>query len=366
MKKIIITIVCVILVGALMCFAVYKLSKTYEKNKDSEIETIDVNSDIVKSLYDEINVFNDFDDGSKYYGLIFGDYTTSTLPNDAKLFMAFSKLVDKKDFDSLSLTSEDVDNAIKEIFGDIEYTNQSIDNVGCGLTGLIYDETTNYYIKGTSKCNDANTKIVTKLISAEKNNDDIVLKQKMYVETNGTTDDRDGNKISIKYAYDAINRSRLIAKGNLTEEIMFDEYNNQLDTYSYTFKYNSDDDKYYFESVTKETKELSDEENQVKENFTSLYNDIIKNNKSVDFIPEVYRTQYMKNTKEFNVTNVFYNSSTDVYSIVYTYKCNDNSSSCLYSSDYIKLEEGKYSTEIFVNTNENHEITKFKNWYTLE
>lgn len=238
-----------------------------EEVVENKIEELDVNDELVQNLYKKIDVFttNMYKD---YFGYIFKDRLIySDIPNDVKLYVAMQNLLNSmnEDYSELEnagineyyIDSLMIEKNVRDVFGNVDFEHESFGGMcstAKNMKGYTYDKNKlRYYVNFNCGCSFSCPFIKTKLIKSIKNNNDIELYQLMFYRENGTENNEpydyiykniDSEKVdSIKLEFDP---DRGFA---LDYDKIFEQYKDKLDTYKYTFKYNEEDNKYYFYSV---------------------------------------------------------------------------------------------------------------------
>jgi hypothetical protein len=187
-------------------------------------------------------------------------YTVDEISNQVKLYLAIYSLKndswDNVDItEKIELNEADVELAFKKLFGSTAtYQNESLTGDGCAYNGFKYDENQKKYSQNGLGCGGIYlSKYITKVISAKKYNYRLEITEKVaYVS--------DGQDVCDFYVYKtmedaASNDNKLgnyvINDYNNYEADLISNYSDQLYSYKYTFKYDSENDNYYFYSVEK-------------------------------------------------------------------------------------------------------------------
>jgi len=228
-----------------------------------EPEQLDLNSDLVQSLYNYVGVETGYGETKKYFGK-YGTITNETVSNEMKLSIALSigklgdefkyvssesaPLTDMGEIRIYHLDADTVINQINEIFGkDNNYRHISerimlpsgaSTTYSCGSVN--YNQSLNVYeMRVSGGCGGMTSEILHgKLASAVKTKDTIVLTEKIYFVASS------GQYTHVYKTADAMNP----IESNLQwSDIEGKDYFDKGATTEYTFKL-ADDGSYYFAS----------------------------------------------------------------------------------------------------------------------
>ena len=253
-------------VGICIYLVVDKSNSVVDNEKEqteNKIEELDVNDELVQNLYKKIDVFDNYLSGD-YFGYIFKDKLTyKDIENGAKLYIAFvsldtSKYMDDKEY--FHIPDSEMEKSLKDIFGDVNYTHEAFHGTGEARKNgsekyIKYDAIKKeyHYSYPYIGCTFGCPVIRTKLTNAIKNDKDIELYQLMVYEEHGSETEEPYSR-PCYYIYENIGGYKIDGKcvdslEDYDVESWDEQYKDKLDTYKYTFKYNEEDDKYYFYSV---------------------------------------------------------------------------------------------------------------------
>ena len=243
-----------------------------KKEKKPTEEKLDVDSEEIENLFDEVNLFEIDPLASGYYYAYFtkGDsFEVKDLSNDLIGFIALKNILD--DFDDLDeadskyasrgndkypngfleVPKDDVNDAILEIFGtSVDYQDGDIVSMEDidQFIAFKYDLDNETYIKELTNEDEADTykpMYDHKIIEAVKKNKTLTITVKVaYFEF-----DNDMVNVYKNHLKETSIDSYDFTSANENEELIKDTYLDKLDTYKYTFK--QKDNEYYFSKVEK-------------------------------------------------------------------------------------------------------------------
>lgn len=225
-------------------------------------EDLDVNSDLVTGLYANISEVNNAWNNGTIWGYFYqkDNVTVGTMDNKVKLYLALKKADKEQEVSGtfyIPVSASSVASAMKEIFGNISYIDESLSATGgCGESYATYDASIQKYKIGTG-CGGVTTGgYATKIIKAQKYENRIeIFEQHIYgaveyLKNSEGVYDRHVTRIyknasRTNGSYEGIDFIKEVEGDSTSDDI------SQGDTYKYTFKYNKDDNKYYFHSAEK-------------------------------------------------------------------------------------------------------------------
>lgn len=228
-----------------------KISEEREELIVNKDQTIDIESDFIKSLYNKVNPSYD----ANVVKEMFTD--TEKFSNKYLIATGIMGLIKEKEYLNEEFIDEiDVENSIKKIFGNnITFThedtyiigNDIYDNAICGYNYL--KDSQRYQLMHGCSGNWFET-FKRKLIYAEQNGDYIYLKEKSIYKYH----DGEIGTAGTVYIYNNFNREKLIQSFKIDANehygINLEDYIEEASTYIYIFKKYNDD--YILEKIVKE------------------------------------------------------------------------------------------------------------------
>ena len=139
-----------------------------EQNEDTE-EILDVDSEQVKSLINQIveNTNSIYTSGSKYFGYYYqkSELKADNVDDDIILYTALKKVINDKnitstDYNSISISKDEIASVIKKIFGAVEYEYKTIKITACDPGTFIYDNNTGLYTVESHGCGGTGTSVI--------------------------------------------------------------------------------------------------------------------------------------------------------------------------------------------------------------
>ena len=292
---ILVVVILVLLVLGLCGYIVYDKVFNKETNEHEKIETkveekaklesIDVKSDEVVSLYGALDIFNSsWRVGTDYYGYLYSQNQISSMnmPDDVKVLIgienakeACGDACNENTSDGLSKFTIDatkVDAQIKKIFGNINYQNTSTKAYFiCSDKGYTFQNNTYYSITGgCGQTGLTSLYVQSRIIKAEKNDDELniytnVLFAVPNIDMNKNPQDNPTACASWEEVdclvdtaiYKDFNKTQLIEKTTenlwyqtgISEQTMI-KYQDKLDTYKLHFE--NENGEYHFKSIAKQ------------------------------------------------------------------------------------------------------------------
>lgn len=267
--KIFITVVIVFVLGMFIKHNV-KVVETKVEGKKSmsslELE-LDINSEVVQKLYNDLNVdlINKNCDmktcliSDNYSFLYFNFDEKEKVLNDVeKLYLVFNYLYSKKSFSEninedgnkeLTINKEDVENELIKRFGNVnlkEFDNNFAISNGCGI--ISYTFTGNTYDLIVNECESIYKLGFSKLVFAKKDGNFIKLKIKsFYAETDANDFSKDEKVYDIKNYNNDVPLAKASYNELYTNDDIFDDY--EFNNYEFTFELSGDD--YYLKDIKK-------------------------------------------------------------------------------------------------------------------
>ncbi len=216
-----------------------EINTPLENNKITEKE-LDINSYLVKDLYQKINPSNDamvlkglYDNltPSNAYILAVGamNYIRKNIPIDAEMV--------QNHMFTTTISEEDLKTSIYEIFGNIEYQNEDfyVLNSDYGVCGFTYQSEVSRY-ESLNGCGGSQFEsFIRKVVSARQRNNYIYITEKsIYVYA-------DWNEyISRKYIYNNYHQDKMLdykeTSSTESDPITLDPYIDEATTYEYVFE----------------------------------------------------------------------------------------------------------------------------------
>lgn len=229
------------------------LSKYFEEEKKYYEEVIDNKEDIAKSLYSKINfkmVEENF--GTNFFEEYYGKDSTN-LKNFTDEFIVYLAIINlQKDLfmtecnQTQVLSSEKVDDKIKEIFGkNVEYENVSYSNSDGSFIIEYLAESNSYKVTNT-KCSGIGFKknyIETEFFESKVVNNDIIVTEIVYYTSYSLKSD--GSYV-LNFHYGLDENSQVIYNSSMGNDID----KNKFMKYNYTFIEGSNDN-YYLSKIEK-------------------------------------------------------------------------------------------------------------------
>ena len=213
-----------ILVGILIGYVLLPKSKDIYQN-------ISIEDPAVNYLY---KMANPSDDVSTLRTL----YETENFSNEYILATAFVDFLKEHPNYTENISNEQIDEYVKKIFGNISYTHTSGSVISEYLCSFTYDDTTqNYQI--LIGCNgNFNERILRKITSAKKSNNEYVLTEKSIVINDNFDKISEGEDTAITI-YNDVNHTkelRRITYKDTAPEISLDDYLKDAAVYEYHFE----------------------------------------------------------------------------------------------------------------------------------
>ena len=269
MKKGVIIVLSLLVVG-LGGYIVYdkclnKTENTKTEEKKDNVVSLYVDDPIVKKIYSRFDILpfkgmsNDGD--SDQFGYFFKKEKTlaSDVPVSYKISVALLSMYDDEKYikafsdvsiEEVEIKNEDLENKIREIFGNTSFKNENLPTIVYGQPSFSYDEGCGCYVACKS-CGFGGPYFISAssyVVKAEMINNKIL---NIYVKpefvkwskSNIATSDYPG------YVYSDVNMTNLVATFNNEYEENHKSYADKLDTYKFSFE--KDGSNYYFKSVEK-------------------------------------------------------------------------------------------------------------------
>lgn len=228
-----------------------KVEENEEKDKN---ESLPIEGETVSQLMKPIHYLNDgllYDhEDSTYFGYWYQKekYTVDTISNQVKLYLSLYSLYDPEwqNQDIIEVTKTEVEKSLENLFGKITVEHESLKGVGCGYTHFTYEGDKEIYSQENKICGAILPPHYTsKIKNATKYNDRIeIIEQIAYIdyETEGDNEvtkiHKNQNEVEIATIEEEI-----------SDDQIFTQYGEQLDSYKYTFQYQNG--KYHFYSIEK-------------------------------------------------------------------------------------------------------------------
>lgn len=274
MKKksfVVILILLILVILGLVCYIAYdkgafdafvkKEPKTKEKKQNVEEkvieakeEELDVNSSEVVNLVKYFDILNDkisTTSDDMFARMYKSDKVTpDDLSDSEKGYIAISNIVELSSA-SQEISAIDVENMVKKIFGNVNYTNGDIPAYGCAFGKISYIASSNNYKTSDTGCGGVcDPNVQYKIVKAVKNDDIINITVAIaYVDC----DIREINGITEVYSlfYSDLNAQNKVYEDPKSGNFNFDKYINNTTKYTYTFKQDGNNN-YVFTKVEKE------------------------------------------------------------------------------------------------------------------
>ena len=294
-KTVAIIILVILLLGAVGYIAYDKVfmkktkgpEKTETKVEEkSKLESIDIKSSEVVSLYKALDIFNSsWRVGTDYYGYLYSQnqISATNMPDDVKVFIgivnaleecgkACSGLMSDGYSTKETISADKVDAQIKKIFGNINYNNVSTKayficsdkgytfqnneyysiTAGCGQTGLTTSYVQSRIIKAEKNNNELNiyTNVLFAVPNIDQNSD-------KYSNPTGCASWYDVDCLVDTAIYKDFSKTQLVEKttenlwdnNGISEQTMA-KYQDKLDTYKLHFE--NENGEYHFKSIAKQ------------------------------------------------------------------------------------------------------------------
>ena len=250
MKKILLSMLVVLM--ATGCS--FTLNDKKEENKTIEeqtYESLNIDDSLVTELYNKI------DHHLSYYGTYMGYFyrkdstSIDDMDNKLKLYLALhnAETTSDESGDILLVSDSSLKKAMEDLFGNIDYKNESLANsiTGCGIEGAQYDESKKQYSIFMA-CGGAGYPFyMTKLVQARKYSDKIEIYEKHIAGMPFLDDKSSMQKFSVykdfqfddndeNFDFDIVGID-LISENVDDLDTNLDQYMNQADTYKYTFQF---------------------------------------------------------------------------------------------------------------------------------
>lgn len=274
MKKksfVVILILLIIVILGLVCYIAYdkgvfdmllkKESSTKEEKQNTEEkvieekeETLDVNSIEVVNLIKYFDILNDrisTSSDNMFARMYTSDKTTvDDLSDSEKGYIAISNVVEHSS--SLQeISATDVENMVKKIFGNVNYTHGDIPGYGCAYGKISYIASNNTYKTSDTGCGGiCDPNVQYKIVKAVRKGDILnITVATSYVDC----DVREINGFTEVYSlfYSDLNAQNKIYEDANSGNFDFDKYLDNTTKYTYTFKKESNNN-YVFSKVEKE------------------------------------------------------------------------------------------------------------------
>lgn len=222
-----------------------------EENNGEDTETdLSTTDEVVTALMAPFLIVNNYFQNN-YFGYFYDhkNIDVNTLPDDIKIMIAINTLNEEWDLkygieDTISLTAEQVDQAMKKLFGNIKYNHTSLNGKGCAYNNFIYNESTQTYTQKGLGCGGTLVPFYeANIISAKKYKDRIEITEVVgYFEFNTT--DSSSNPTPNLYNN---KKEKIKIASNVGSENGLATYKDQL--YKYTFTFKLEDGEYHFNKI---------------------------------------------------------------------------------------------------------------------
>ena len=264
MKKVLLSMLAILI--ATGCSFSLK-NKVNEENKNSTnaiekqtYESLNIDDSLVTELYNKIDYY-------LYYGPYMGYFyqkdsiSVDDMDNKLKLYLALNNAETTSDEsgDILLISDSSVKKAMEDLFGNIDYKNESLANSKpCGFNGAQYDESKKQYSIFMACGGTGYPYYMTKLVQARKYSDKIEIYEKHIAGMPSFDDESNMLKSSVYKDFklgDNNETSDIVGIDLISENVddlntNLDYYMKQVDTcYKYTFKF--ENGKYHFYSAEK-------------------------------------------------------------------------------------------------------------------
>lgn len=244
MKKLWISLLVLLTVGC-------STQKEIDNGNLNKYEELNVENSMVMKFNQTMNYMNDYFIGEDLFGYFYqkDKYTVDDVKDEVKIFLAIRSLYqpswDNVGIDEfIEVSEDDVKKSFENLFGiSVSFKNKDVGGSPCGYAGFKYDESKKIYTQIGNGCGGIGKPTYkTKIVSAKKYKDRIEFVEKVAYLTIGE-DVSKGYKV-----YKSSDKQTEL--GPITDNVI-EDYLESLDSYKYTFKYDSKNDKYYFYSVEK-------------------------------------------------------------------------------------------------------------------
>lgn len=204
-------------------------------------EKLDINSDLVKELYNQVNPSDDAMVLSRLYS------SNGTIPNEYALAIGIKKYINSQNAYVETISKEDIEKNIKDILGSsYEINHQGVFILTDSYCRFDYDDQEEQYNNLSGCGGDWYNKFYRKVIKATKKKDKIEIIEKSIYVNNMWDDDYSHvtiynniiDKKQIEYYEDNPEKTR---------EISIDDYLDKSSTYKYIFE--KENDHYIFKKL---------------------------------------------------------------------------------------------------------------------
>lgn len=237
-----------------------------ETKEEQEIGTpMDVNDVLVSTLLKPFEILDGPLGEHLFYFHKGLSYDRNVIPSDVKVYLAISNIIREGKYANLgykqttTVPGSEIKQKVQQMFGeDTTFQHVSIINhSACGYESLEYVETTgNYVLTGTDGCGGImHPFIISRVVSATKFQNHIEIVEKAgLVQPRTSQDGHQGHDVYNNGAKEKLIISNEAYDYNLSAEALnqgiYERYQNQFDTYVYTFKKDKSGN-YYFDSINR-------------------------------------------------------------------------------------------------------------------
>lgn len=213
-------------------------------NSSNKIKKIDVNSDLVKSLYEKVNPSNDGDILTEFYG------HPGELQNSYILITAIKMYIDEQKVKTVEeISQKDIENNIEKIFGkDVNYKHDTVYVKFDSYCMFRYNSDKNIYTLDGGCGGNTYEFFYRKITDAEETDKELFIYEKSIFVYDDWVGEGVDSHITI---YNNIVDKNVIKKFDQdpTEQysISLDDYLNEASTYKYIFEKNNDN--YIFKGI---------------------------------------------------------------------------------------------------------------------
>ncbi|MBS7020453.1 MAG: hypothetical protein KH135_01080 [Firmicutes bacterium] len=240
-----------------------KPTVTEEKEEKDVGTPIDINNEVVTSFMKTFQILDEHT-VSKYYFHKGLSYNRNSVPNDVKISLAILSLSKEGKYPleglrrTFKISGSEIKQKVQKIFGeDVSFQHQTVgNNSGCDFDSLTYDmNSDSYTLKESGGCGGTLIPyIISRVTSATEYKNHLEIVEKAgFVEPLSLPN----GDIAFNLYNNASKEKTIVSKESSNEvdakaidNSIYNKYQNQFDTYVYTFKKDKAGN-YYFDSINR-------------------------------------------------------------------------------------------------------------------
>jgi len=227
----------------LICFGFFWIHQTFQNKTTNTPEKLDINSELVQSLYQMVNPSQDAT-------ILKGLYEKEEISNDYILSIGINHYIKSNHLEHPEIIKkEEVEKSIHETLGyNINFTHQEVFMLVQNICKYAYDSELEIYELISGCGGNFYEAFRRKIISSTKNQDEIIITEKLIYIYNDWDD-----IISKRFIYNDYNKEKLldyiVTSSSDSIYIKIEDYLNEASTYQYHFK--KQGDHYIFKKINR-------------------------------------------------------------------------------------------------------------------